>query len=297
LSVEGDGINTPLSLSYDDLFNLPSTKVTRYVECAGNGRSFYDSILDNPAQGGQWHLGAYGIAEWVGVRLSEILGRAGVKSDAVDVMPVGLDSTGVARPMPVARAMEDDTLLAYMMNGDILPIDHGFPVRTLVPGWVGVSSVKWVGKLVVSTTKLYTDKNTTSYVLVGPGYQPEGQALGPAVTTQTMKSALCLPWPAALKAGQQKVVGYAWSPAGKIAKVDVSLDGGGTFQGASLVGPNIERAGTRWEFSFNASSGLTSITPRATDDQGNVQYPASEQKWNQMGYVFGAMVPHPVTVS
>jgi len=297
LSIEGNGISNPMTLTYDDLFNLPSTKVTRYVECAGNGRSFYDTILKNQAQGGQWHLGAYGIAEWVGIRLSEILSRAGIKSNAVDVMPVGLDSTSVARPMPLDKAMQDDTILAYMMNGDILPVDHGFPARVIVPGWVGVSSVKWVGKIQVSTEKLYTDKNTTSYVLVGPGYQAEGPALGPAVTTQTMKSALCLPWPATLKAGPQQVVGYAWSPAGKIAKVDVSLDGGSTFQAATLTGQNIERAGTRWEFSFNAAPGLTSITPRATDDQGNVQYPSSQQKWNQQGYIFGAMVPHPVTVS
>lgn len=297
LSIEGDGVTNPLTLTYDDLFQMPSKTVTRYVECAGNGRSFYASLLNNQAQGGQWHLGAYGIAEWVGVPMSELLSRAGIKSTAVDVMPVGIDSTQVARPMPVAKAMEDDTLLAYMMNGDILPIDHGFPVRAIVPGWVGVASVKWVGKIVVSTTPLYTDKNTTSYVLVGPGYEPQGQALGPAVSTQVMKSALCLPWPATLKAGPQKVVGYAWSPGGKIDKVDVSLDGGGTFQPAALVGPNIERAGSRWEFSFMANPGSMTITPRATDEKGSVQYPVSQQKWNQMGYIFGAMVPHPVTVT
>jgi DMSO/TMAO reductase YedYZ molybdopterin-dependent catalytic subunit len=297
LSIEGDGVTNPLTLTYDDLFNLPSKTLTRYVECAGNGRSFFDTELKKEAQGGQWKLGAYGIAEWVGVPMNELLSRAGIKSSAVDVMPVGLDSTQVARPMPVARAMEDDTILAYMMNGDILPLDHGFPARVLVPGWVGVSCIKWVGKIVVSTMPLYTDKNTTSYVLVGPDYQAEGQALGPPVTAQVMKSALCLPWPATLKAGPQKVVGYAWSPDGKIAKVDVSLDGGGNFQPATLVGPNIERAGSRWEFSFTANPGDLTITPRATDDRGNVQYPASQQKWNQMGYLFGATVPHPVTVT
>ena len=82
-----------------------------------------------------------------------------------------------------------------------------------------------------------------------------------------------------------------------MTNVDVSLDGGSTFQPANLTGPNIERAGTRWEFSFSAQPGDMTITPRAADDQGNVQYPASEQKWNQQGYLFGAMVPHPVTVT
>lgn len=296
LSLEGDGITNPLKLSYDDLLAMPSTTVTRFVECAGNGRSFFASMLNNPAQGGQWHLGAYGIAEWIGVKLSDILNRAGIKDSAVDVMPAGLDSLNVRRPIPVAKAMESDTIVAYMMNGDILPMDHGFPARMLVSGWVGINSIKWLNKITVSTTPQFSDFNTKLYVMVGPDYQPQGQALGPPVTEQVMKSAVCLPFPANLSAGQQKIVGYAWSPFGKIAQVDVSLDGGNTFQPATLTGPNIERAGSRWEYMFSALPGSMTITPRATDDKGNVQYPVSQQKWNQQGYLFGAMVPHPVTV-
>ncbi len=296
LSVSGDGIATPLTLSYDDLLAMPQTTVTRYVECAGNGRSFFASLLNNPAQGGPWHLGAYGVADWTGVRLSDILTKAGIKSNALDVMPWGFDSLQVRRPMSVSKAMEQDTIVAYMMNGDILPVDHGFPARVLTPGWVGVSNIKWVNKITVSTTPQTSDFNTKLYIMVGPDYPAQTPALGPPVNDQIMKSALCLPFPATLNAGQQKVVGYAWSPFGKIAKVDVSLDGGATFKPATLSGPNIERAGSRFEFSFTASPGSMTITPRASDDQGNVQYPVSAQKWNQQGYLFGAMVPHPVTV-
>ncbi len=296
LSIEGDGVDKPFTLTYDELLKMPQTTVTRYVECAGNGRSFYDTLLKKPAQGGQWHLGAYGIAEWTGVKLSDLLNQAGVKSNAVEVMGTGLDSTHVARPMPIAKAMEPDTLLAYMMNGDILPTDHGFPARLIVPGYVGVNNIKWVGTITVSTKHLETEWNTKLYVLVGPDYQPQPPALGPAVNEQVMKSAIALPWPATLKAGSQKIVGYAWSPKGKIAKVDVSTDGGKTFQPATLVGPNIERAGTRWELTFNATPDMTTITPRATDETGAVQYDVSQQKWNQQGYIFGAMVPHPVKV-
>ncbi len=296
LSVEGDGVTKPFTLTYDDLLAMPSTTVTRYVECAGNGRSFFTSLMNKPAQGGQWHLGAYGITEWVGVKLSDLLNRAGIKSNAVDVMPAGFDSTQVRRPMSVAKAMESDTLVAYMMNGDILPVDHGFPARVLTPGWIGVANIKWVNKITVSTTPQYSDWNTSLYIMIGPDYQPQPPAQGPAVNTQVMKSALCLPWPATLKAGPQKVVGYAWSPSGKISKVDVSADGGKTFQSATLTGPNIERAGTRWEFTFNATPGDMTITPRATDEKGNVQYDVSQQKWNQQGYIFGATVPHPVKV-
>jgi DMSO/TMAO reductase YedYZ molybdopterin-dependent catalytic subunit len=297
LSIEGDGLDKPFTLTYDELLKLPTKSVIRYVECAGNGRSFYASLLNKPAQGGQWHLGAYGIAEWTGVSLAELLDRAGIKKTAVDVMPTGLDSTKVERSMPVSKAMQEDTILAYMMNGDLLPIDHGFPARVITPGWVGVANIKWVGKITVSEKKLYSDKNTTSYVLIGPDYQPQPPAKGPILTNNVMKSALALPWPATLKAGTQKVVGYAWSPFGKIAKVDVSLDGGKTFQAATLTGPNIERAGTRWEFTFDAKPGITAITPRATDDQGNVQPGLSQQKWNEQGYIFAAMVPHPVQIT
>ncbi|MFC1846401.1 hypothetical protein ACFLYM_03165, partial [Chloroflexota bacterium] len=131
---------------------------------------------------------------------------------------------------------------------------------------------------------------------IGPDYPPQSPTKGPVITTQLVKSACCLPWPATLKSETQKIIGYAWSPFGKIAEVEVSIDNGKTFRPAALVGPNIERAGTRWEFTFDAKPGNITITPRATDDQGNTQYDISEQKWNQKGYLFGAMVPHPVTV-
>jgi sulfane dehydrogenase subunit SoxC len=297
LRIEGDGIDKPFELTYDELLKLPSTTVTRYVECAGNGRSFYATMLNKPAQGGQWHLGAWGVASWTGVTFAELLQRAGIKKTAVQVMPVGLDKPKVARPMPVAKAMEPDTILAYMMNGDILPPDHGFPVRAIVPGWVGVNNVKWVGSIQVSEQPLWTDYNTKLYVMVGPDYKPEAPGDGPPVNDQVLKSALALPWPATIPPGQQKIAGYAWSPAGKIAKVEISLDGGKTWQPASLTGENIERAGTRFEFMFNATPGEMTITPRATDDKGHTQPPLSEIKWNQQGYIFAAPVPHPVTVS
>jgi len=297
LEVKGSGVTKPYTLTYDDLLKLPSKTVTRYVECAGNGRSFFQTLLNKPAQGGQWHLGAYGVANWTGVAFSELLDRAGLKSSATEVMPIGVDEPNVRRPMTVAKAQEADTILAYAMNGDLLPIDHGFPCRAIVPGWVGVNNIKWVGTIMVTEEHNNVDWNTNLYVLIGPDYQPQGQAKGPPVNQQVLKSALELPWPAQLKAGQQKVMGYAWSPSGKIAKVEVSTDGGNTFQPATLVDPNVERAGVRWQFTFTAQSGQMTLTPRATDDQGNVQYPVSQQKWNEQGYLFGATVPHPVTVT
>ncbi|MBI2858134.1 MAG: sulfite oxidase [Chloroflexi bacterium] len=296
LTIQGDGVEKPVVLGYNDLLDLPARTVTRALECAGNGRSFYDSLMRRPATGTQWKLGAYGVAEWTGVPLADLLRRAGIKPTAVDVMPTGMDSGRIERPMPVEKAMEDDTLVAYLMNGDILPVDHGFPARVIVPGWVGIASIKWVTSICVSEKPLYVDKNTNSYVFVGPDYKPQPPAKGEILTTNIMKSACALPWPATLQAGRQAIAGYAWSPFGRISRVDISTDGGKTFQQAVLSGPNIERAGSRWQFSFDATPGEMTITPRAFDEKGNSQYDLSQQRWNEQGYLFGAMVPHPVKV-
>ncbi len=296
LSIEGDGVEHPFSLNYNELMKLPHITVARYIECAANGSAFFASLLNKKAEGPQWHFGGYGIADWTGVPLAEILKLAKIRDNAVDVMPVGLDGQYGQRPMPVAKALEPDTLLAYIMNGKVLPVDHGFPLRAVVPGWIGAASIKWVSKIIVSTRPIQVANNTDRHVLIGPDYPPQPPARGPALTTQLVKSACCLPWPATLKAGHQDIMGYAWSPFDKIATVEVSLDGGKTFQPAALVGPNIERAGTRWEICLDAQPGNITITPRATDDKGNTQYDVSQQKWNKFGYLFGAMVPHPVTV-
>lgn len=296
LRVHGSGLERPFELTYDDLLRLPSKTVTRYLECAGNGRAFFKELLQREAEGDQWRLGAFGVAEWTGVPLSEILGRAGVKKSAVAVMPVGLDKEEFQRPLPIAKAMEEDTLLAYRMNGEDLPADHGSPARVLVPGWAGAASVKWVGRIEVSDTPLFVKMNTTSYVLIGPDYAPEPPAEGPAVTLQAVKSAVALPWGAKLRAGRNVARGYAWSPNGTIARVDVSLNGGKSWKPAELVGPNLPRAGVRWELPFEAEAGEMTISPRATDEAGNRQPELSQQRWNKKGYLFGAVVPHPVSI-
>src|SRR5262245_6080314 len=149
LRIDGSGVQRSLELTYDELLGLPSVSVMRYVECAGNGRSFFETYQGKKAQGTQWKLGAIGVAEWTGVPVREILDRAGLKRTAVDVMPEGLDDLKVRRPMSLAKALEPDTLLVYAMNGEALLPDHGFPVRVLVPGWIGVANIKWVGRVQV----------------------------------------------------------------------------------------------------------------------------------------------------
>ncbi len=297
LSVEGDGVEAPFSISYNDLLKLPMTSVTRYLECAHNGSAFYDLLMNRRSEGPQWHFGGYGIADWTGVRLADLLKRAKLNPQATDVVLTGLDGPRYSRPLPVDKAMEDDTLLAYIMNGQILPLDHGFPLRAIVPGWVGAACIKWVTKITVSKKPVSVINNTDNYVLIGPAYKASPPAKGPVLTNQLVKSACCLPWPATLPEGHRHITGYAWSPFGKISRVDISIDAGKTFRPALLTGPNIERAGTRWEYHFDAVPGETAIISKATDEKGNTQYDLSKQQWNQLGYLFGAVVAHPLTIT
>lgn len=295
LRIEGTGVERPLELSYDELVNIPAeTRVTRFVECAGNARVFFQEVLGQETSGTQWRLGAIGVAEWTGVPLGAVLERAGVKASARDVMPVGLDELMVRRPLPLAKAMADDTLLAYAMNGDDLPPDHGGPVRALVPGWVGIANVKWVGRVEVSAQPLFSDWNTTSYVLVGPAYQPEGRAEGPVLTTQVVKSALELPWPATLPAGRQTLTGRSWSGTGGIAGVEVRIDDG-QWQPAEPEDRNEPSAWRRWSVPWDATSGDHQVRVRARDDQGNQQ--PDTVPFNEQGYLYGGVVGHPVTVT
>ncbi len=296
LVVGGPGTDRTLRLSYDDLLNLPSRTVTRFVECAGNARSLYDRVLDNPAEGTQWTVGGYGIATWTGVPLAEILDRAGLQDSAVSVRPRGLDEVYFRKPVPIDKAT-DDVMVVYGMNGAPLPRDHGFPARMLVPGWVGSYNVKWVGSIAVANQQVYTPWNTESYVLIGPEYaDPPGPPEGEIIQEQTVKSFVALPWPATLEPGRQQIMGYAWSPYAEIARMEISTDDGESWDTAELFGPNIAAAGTQWRYTLDAEPGEMTLTLRATDEQGNSQWPVEEQLWNRKGYVWGAVIPHPVTV-
>src|SRR5882762_7651621 len=294
LRVEGNALQRPVELGFDDLLRLPSRSVTCFVECAGNGRGFFTELMGKVASGTQWHFGGIGVAEWTGVPLGAVLDLAGVRRDTprdiLNVLVEGLDSVKVNRPMSLAKAFEDDTLLAYAFNGEPVPPDHGFPVRAIVPGWVGINNIKWVGRIEVRNSVIDVPTTTRTYVLEGPDY-PNTVVL----RQQTIKSAVALPWGATLAVGRHRVRGFAWSPAGRISRVDVSLDRGTTWQPAALREPNIARAWTRWELEWDARPGEHVILTRATDDQGNSQ--PTSIPWNAQGYGYNVPVPHPVTVA
>jgi DMSO/TMAO reductase YedYZ molybdopterin-dependent catalytic subunit len=295
LSVAGTGLERALDLTYEDILAMPSHSVVRYVECAGNGRSLFETAYGKKAQGTQWKLGAIGVAEWTGVQLSTILDHAGLKRTARDVMAEGLDDLKVRRPISVTKALAEDTLLVYAMNGAPLPPDHGFPVRLLTPGWIGVSNIKWVGRLEVSEESLFSHWNTETYVLLGPDYPPNPPANGPMLSMQNPKSALELAQGAQLRAGLLLIKGRSWSPFGKIARVMYSLDRGKTWQQARLREPNIAGAWARWDFPWEAQPGQYTITVQAMDTAGNIQ--PDSVPWNEQGYLYNAAVHHAVTVA
>lgn len=294
LQIEGSGVTKPISFTYDDLLTMPSISVIRAIECAGNGRNRFQESHGKKIEGTPWDLGGIGVAEWTGVPLHEVLGRAGVKRSARDVMPEGLDSRKVSRPMSVEKALAEDTLLVYAMNGQPLLPDHGFPVRMLLPGWVGISHIKWLGRIEVSAQSLYSEYNTKKYVLIGKDYKPAPPALGPMLTTQQVKSAFELPWNGEITAGKRLLRGRSWSGEGHIKKVDVSTDGGRTWRPARLREPNIDMAWVRWDLDWDARPGTYKLQARATDSKGHTQ--PDRIPLNEEGYAHWAVVTHQITV-
>ncbi|NSL42678.1 sulfite oxidase, partial [Streptomyces sp. 8P21H-1] len=302
LTVRGDGLvrGRAAEFTLDDLKRLPATTRSAFVECAGNGRSLFTTQQGQSVSGTAWTLGAIGAARWRGVRLGEVLRRAGLGRDAVDVMPRGLDADYVTadgtnlgrvrRPLPLSKAL-DDVLLAYEMNGEPLPPDHGHPVRVLVPSWTGIASIKWVGDIEVSAQPLYSPWNTDFYRLFGAAYPEGGSA---PLTRQTLKSAFELPWNATLSAAaDHRLTGRSWSGAGRIAHVDVSTDGGATWRRARLHDTPRRADWVRWSADWRpAAPGAYTLLARATDTTGRTQPGTTVH--NTQGYLFDAVVRHPV---
>jgi len=315
LRLYGDGLATPrgaedaLSLSLRQLRRLPHTQVISVHECTGNGRSYFDTQQGEKAPGTQWTLGAVGTVVWEGVRLRDLLKHVGLSPDAVSIQATGLDpdytSEGVdygpvRRPFPVRKALQD-AVLAWGADGhDLLP-DHGFPLRLVLPGWVGIASIKWLGSLEVSRSVLTSPWNTKWYRMTGPSYSSDE----PPLATNPVRSAWELGSGATVRAGRPHLLtGRAWSGAAPIRRVDVSLDGGDTWRRADLRDPDGRGPRTtavrghgwsRFSVTWHAPRrGAHELLARATDARGRRQPLVSP--FNDQGYFFDAVVRHPVTV-
>ncbi|WP_392756092.1 sulfite oxidase [Streptomyces sp. LN590] len=302
LTVWGSGLSgSAVDFTYDQLRALPSVTRTAFVECAGNARSFYSTQQNQQVSGTAWTLGAIGTARWRGVRLADVLRRAGIGRNAVDVLPRGLDNEVVSdgtnlgrvrRPLPVAKAL-DDVVLAYEMNGEPLPPDHGYPVRMIVPSWVGIANIKWVGDIEVSAEPLLSPWNTGLYRLFGPTYPPEGSA---PLTRQTLKSAFELAPGVSVPVHRRQVLtGRSWSGGAPVRTVEVSTDGGARWRRARLRDEPRSGSWVRWSADWLPKErGPAVLLARATDRTGRTQPDVAVH--NTQGYLFDAVVRHGVHV-
>src|SRR5262249_11129745 len=192
LTVDG-AVQRPLLLTLDDLRALPSRSQLALLECAGNGRGGFVPS----AEGTQWDVSAVGTAEWTGVSLTTVLERAGIQSNAVELVFQGGENPTFARSLTRAHAMQPEVMLAWAMNGESLPADHGYPLRLVVPGWIGVASVKWLTRIEAVTTPFEGFYQRQRYVLERPDQPIEPATSLPvrAVLARPVANAILTPGP------------------------------------------------------------------------------------------------------
>jgi len=276
---------------------MRSETLVATLECAGNGRSAFDP----PAEGEQWQLGAVSTAEWTGVPLAEILDRAGLRPQAREIVFRGADQGDVAeaagpvrfeRSLPVTDAGQSGSLLAYAMNGEPLPLEHGYPVRLIVPGWYAVASVKWLTQIEVIGAAFTGFFQTEHYI-----YETErgGTVAREPVRLQQVRSVITQPSAGQeVPAGELVVRGVAWSGAAPIDKVEVSI-GTGPWRNARLIGPRHRHSWQWWELLTRIDSpGQTTLRARATDLAGRTQ--PERPQWNRLGYGGNAVQNIPLFV-
>jgi DMSO/TMAO reductase YedYZ molybdopterin-dependent catalytic subunit len=293
----GGLVERPLNLSVRDLMNMRSQALVVTLECAGNGRS----LLDPPADGEQWGLGAVSTAEWTGVPLVEVLDRAGVKPGAREVVFRGVDNGTLAgrtdtisfeRSLTIDDARDSEALLAYAMNGEPLPIQHGFPLRVVVPGWYAVASVKWLREIEAIKGSFDGHYQTGSYFFE---HERNGNVTRDPTTLQRVRALVTEPKPDEwIEHGELAIRGVAWSGAAPIARVEVRI-GDRDWQEARLIGARHRHSWQWWELITRIENrGATTIRARATDLAGRIQPDATE--WNRLGYGNNAVQAVPVSV-
>lgn len=303
IRVEGE-VKDSFVISYDELRSLPSRTIPATLECAGNSRVF----LVPQQRGVQWELGAVGTAEWTGVPLSALLERAGVNDGAVEVILEGADQgepasdpkppgkIAFARSVPLAKALRPEVLLAYRMNGQDLNPEHGFPVRAVVPGFYGMSSVKWLTGIRVVRERFQGYWQTTDYAYWG---QTMGHPVRRPLHEMRIKSAITRPAAREMvRAGQPALVnGAAWTGDSDIRRVEISTDGGQNWAEARLLEPVHRFAWRRWEYEWRVPSrpGRAILMSRATDAVGSMQPDKPDPRFGS--YAIHHILPVDVTIA
>ena len=295
----GGHLRRPRTLTMEELRRRPQVTAPVTLECAGNGRA----RLDPRPVSQPWLEEAVGTAEWTGTPLAPLLEEAGVGPGAVEVVFGGADR-GVQgglehdyeRSLPLAEAMRGEVLLAWGVNGRPLPPQHGHPLRLVVPGWYGMTSVKWLRSISVVTEPFDGYQQTGSYRLHAsaddPGtpvtrIQPRSLLLPPGIPEFESRERFLGP-------GRQLLTGRAWSGLAPVAKVEVSTDGGRGWRPAELEPQPSPWAWAGWSFAWEAAPGSYELCSRATDAAGNTQPLAAP--WNTGGYANNAVQRVKVTV-
>jgi len=296
LTVSG-AVARSVVLTYDELRALPSKTVMATLECAGNGRVY----LVPKAKGTMWGQGAVSNAQWTGVPLSVLLEKAGINAGAVDVVLEGADRGEVdepkspgpihfARSLPLEKAMKDEVIIAYAMNGEPLAPNHGYPVRAVVPGWYGMASVKWLARIIVTNTAFQGYWQTLEYV---SWRREDGlPVLAPLGETQ-IKSQIARPaeYETVGAGSQYRVHGAAWSGESPVSRVELSCDGGDSWDPVALTDAPVPFAWCRWEYLWSVpqAPGRPSLLTRATDEAGNAQ--PDHRDPDRRNYMINHVVP------
>jgi sulfane dehydrogenase subunit SoxC len=281
----GGLVEKPLSLSLDDVRARPARTLAVTLECAGNGRA----LLEPRPLSQPWLNGAVGTAEWTGTPLAPLLEEAGVAPEAVELVFTGLDrgvqgeiEHAYERSLAVAEARRDELLLAYEINGQPLPPQHGFPLRLIVPGWYGMTHVKWLRSITAMAEPFTGYQQGTAYhVRASEDEQgepvtrilPRSLMVPPGIPEFLSRTRFLAP-------GSCRLEGRAWSGWAPIARVEVSVDGGETWTDATLGDPVGDFAWRGWSYFWDADAGEHELCCRATDEAGNVQPDAPPWNWD-----------------
>jgi sulfane dehydrogenase subunit SoxC len=258
-------VRRPLVFTMDALMRYPTVTRIYFLECTGNSLAGWTG----PSPAGP--LGRmYGLlsgAEWTGIPLSLLLDEAGVDARAKWILAEGIDAAGMSRSIPLAKCL-DDVMLALYQNGERIRPEQGYPVRLLVPGWEGNMSVKWLHRIKVTEGPTYTKDETSKYT----DLLPDGRAWQ-FTFPMDVKSVITRPATGLSMQGPglYEVSGLAWSGAGRIARVDVSVDGGRNWAAAALQEPVLSMALTRFRFPWRWDGARAVLQSRAVDDRGHVQ--------------------------
>ncbi len=258
-------VDTPLTFSVDDLKRFPQVTRQHFIECSGNGRLGYKDM--KPDLTPQRVAGLLSTSEWMGVPLATLFREVGVQREARWFLAEGGDACMLTRSIPVAKAW-DDAMIVWAQNGEPLRPAQGYPLRLLLPGYEGNSNVKWLRRIELGTKPWMTRWETSKYT--DPLPNGTARIFTLEIDAKSIMTSPCAPQTIASH-GWHPISGLAWSGRGRVARVEVSLDGGTTWRDAALLTPPQPKCTVRFQYMWNWTGNEATLLSRCTDDAGYVQ--------------------------